>query len=152
MNRPRQNKSLSASNDPLLLELLGDRTIRFFLFVATLIAAQILTWAAILIDEMTRTSFDNAVSALPFVTILCFITSLSFPHGYYTFLPHFMRGYPYDYMNQVIILGWFIYLGIIISAVLTNRRRIYFFLYKIFLVLLIINMAGTILDPFPGGL
>jgi hypothetical protein len=63
---------------------------------------------------------------------------LYFPAGLLAFL--------YQHVNEMppvsTVLGWLIYIGISVIAILTAKRLLFVVLYVIFLLLLAINVAG----------
>ena len=77
-----------------------------------------------------------ALAPLPFLPLYPLI--LIFPSGLFAFF--------YENVNRIpqesTLLGWLIYIGISEIAILTAKRSLFISLYVIFLLLLLINVAG----------
>ncbi len=103
-------------------DLLDNRFLRLLLFVVTFISVPFLFW--------WPTSFSE------------YSLMLLFPMGLITFFARNATVVTNWSIIGVTIVGWIIYVGVLLSAVLVKKRSLFVFLYIIFLLLLFVNVAG----------
>jgi len=132
-----------------LAEILASRKLKFLVIIATYQAALILTWVLVLFADPTLWELGWGI----------LLGLIVFPSGFLGFLfstwpqlramwkalSEAIGGYGFDENGLLtMLLVWLIYIGLAVSFVRSNSRRVSTIIYSIFVVLLIMNVAGCV--------
>ena len=102
---------------------LDNRFLRLLIFIGTFILVPLLIWGP-------TPSFSE------------YSLILLFPTGLIAFFVRNTNALSHWSTADVIVVGWIIYVGVSLIALLVKKRSLFMFLYIIFLLLLFMNVAG----------